>query len=37
LGDRMTNDDLERMWNEVVVALFTVPSRHFPGWAEEIH
>jgi hypothetical protein len=29
--------ELERMWNEVVVAKFTVLYLHFPGWTEENH
>jgi hypothetical protein len=30
------NGELERMWNEAIVAYFKVQSQHMPGGTEEI-
>jgi len=31
----MTNDELVRMWNERLMALFDVISQHMPGWIKK--
>lgn len=37
LDDRVMNNELKTIWKEVVVTLFKLLSRHFPGRAEEAH
>jgi hypothetical protein len=32
----MTNDELVRMWNEGLMALFDIISQPMPGWIKKI-
>jgi hypothetical protein len=34
---RMTGNELERIWKEVITAYFKVVSRHLPGGTDENH